>query len=261
MLLAIDIGNTNIYLGLLHNGKWQITWRARTVEAKMPDEYAVLVRNFLSTADLGYRAVTDVIISSVVPVLTQSFKELVEHYMKLDPIVVSHTTKTGIKVAIDQPEQAGADRIVNSAAAAALYGGPAIIIDFGTATTFDVLSGKNEYCGGAITTGINVAADALVSRAARLHKVDLQPPPCAVGRNTIHAMQSGLFWGYVAMIEGMVARLRKEIQQGEEQVKVIATGGLSRLFNEHTDAIDIIEPELTLEGLRVIYELNRGRLS
>ncbi len=256
MLLAIDIGNTNIYLGLRQNGSWQITWRARTVQDKMPDEYAVLVRNFLSSADLGYRAVTDVIISSVVPVLTSGFTEMVQHYLEIDPLVVTHETDTGIKIAIDQPEQAGADRIVNSAAAAALYGGPAIVIDFGTATTFDVLSEDNAYIGGAITTGPNVAMDALVSRAARLHKVDLQPPPTPVGTNTIHALQSGLFWGYVAMIEGLTARIKSSMDT-ETPVKVIATGGLSRLFNEHTDVIDIIEPELTLEGLRIIHEINR----
>jgi type III pantothenate kinase len=256
MLLAIDIGNTNIYLGLWHNDAWQLSWRARTVENKMPDEYAVLVRNFLATADLGYRAVTDVIISSVVPVLTLSFKEMVQQYLEIEPLVVNQTTDTGIHIAIDQPEQAGADRIVNSAAAAALFGGPAIIIDFGTATTFDVLSEDNAYIGGAITTGIHVAMDALVSRAARLHKVDLQPPPRPIGANTIHAMQSGLFWGYVAMIEGMTQRLKADTPT-DKPIKVIATGGLSRLFHEHTDAIDIIEPELTLEGLRIIYQRNR----
>lgn len=256
MLLAIDIGNTNIYLGLWHNESWQITWRARTVENKMPDEYAVLVRNFLSTADLGYRAVSGVIISSVVPTLTASFSEMVQKYLHFAPIVVTHNTDTGIHIDIDQPEQAGADRIVNTAAAHALYGGPAIIVDFGTATTFDVLSEDGGYCGGAITTGIGVAGDALVSRAARLHKVDLQPPPSAVGRNTIHAMQSGLFWGYVALIEGLTVRIKKDMET-DTPIKVIGTGGLSELFDKHTDAIDIIAPNLTLEGLRVIYERNR----
>lgn len=256
MLLAIDIGNTNIYLGLWHNNQWQITWRARTVQDKMPDEYAVLVRNFLSTADLGYRAVSAVIISSVVPPLTVAFREMVQTYLQFDPLIVTHATKTGVTVAIDQPEQAGADRIVNTAAAAALYGGPAIIVDFGTATTFDVLSEKNEYCGGAITTGIGVAADALVSRAARLHKVDIVPPPSPIGTNTIHAMQSGLFWGYVALIEGLTARL-KQAMDTDKSIKVVGTGGLARLFNEHTDTIDVIAPNLTLEGLRVIYEMNQ----
>ena len=256
MLLAIDIGNTNIYLGLYHSGSWQISWRARTVPEKMPDEYAVLVRNFLSSADLGYRAVTSVIISSVVPMLTLSFTEMVQKYLQVEPLVLTHKTNIGIEIRIDQPQQAGADRIANAAAAAALYGGPAIVIDFGTATNFDVLSEDNAYVGGAITTGPNLAMDALVNRAARLHKVDLQPPPNAVGTNTIHAMQSGLFWGYIAMIEGLTARIKAGMNT-DKPIKVIATGGLSRLFNEHTDVFDVMEPELTLEGLRIIHELNQ----
>lgn len=258
MLLAVDIGNTNIYLGLWHSQKWQITWRARTVENKMPDEYAVLVKNFLSTADLTYSDVSGVIVSSVVPTLTLSFEELVQQYFKREPLIVSHRTRMGIGIEIDQPEQAGADRLVNAAAVAALYGGPAIVIDFGTATTFDVLSEQNAYCGGAITTGINLASDALVSRAARLHKVDLKPPPAAIGRNTIHAMQSGLFWGYIGLIEGLTARIKTELAQSSTKpIQVIGTGGLARLFNQHTAVIDRIEPELTLEGLRIIYELNQ----
>lgn len=255
MLLAIDIGNTNIYLGLYTGGKWHITWRARTVTDKMPDEYAIMVRSFLSSADLGYRAVSAVIISSVVPALTTAFTEMTKKYIHIEPLIVTHQTKTGITIAIDQPEQAGADRIVNTAAAAALYGGPAIVIDFGTATTFDVLSADNAYCGGAITTGIGLAADALVSRAARLHKVDLTPPPSTVGTNTIHAMQSGLFWGYVALIEGLTARIKRDMGN-DVAIKVIGTGGLAQLFQQHTTIFDIIEPELTLEGLRIIYELN-----
>jgi type III pantothenate kinase len=256
MLLAVDIGNTNIYLGLWHNDKWQITWRARTVADKMPDEYAVLVRNFLNIANLNYRAVTAVIISSVVPRLTLTFREMSQAYFHCEPLVVTHQTRTGVGIAIDQPAQAGADRIVNAAAAAAIYGGPALIIDFGTATTFDVLSENNEYSGGAITTGIRLAADALVSRAARLHNVDLEPPPSPIGTNTIHAMQSGLFWGYVGLIEGLTHRI-KAAMTTQQSIKVIATGGLARLFHDHTDVIDHLAPNLTLEGLRVIYELNR----
>lgn len=255
MLLAIDIGNTNVYLGLWHAGEWATTWRARTVADKMPDEYAVLVRNFLTSANLHFDDVTAVIISSVVPRLTATFAEMTRKMMRPEPLIVDHTTPTGITIDIDQPQQAGADRIVNAAAAAKLYGGPAIIIDFGTATTFDILSETNSYTGGAITAGIGLASDALVQRAARLHKVDLQPPPSPIGRNTIHAMQSGLFWGYVALIEGLTIRMRAAIPT-DKPVKVIATGGLATLFNQHTDIIDIIEPELTLEGLRIIYEHN-----
>jgi type III pantothenate kinase len=160
-----------------------------------------------------------------------------------------------VKIAIDQPEQAGADRIVNTAAVMALYGGPAVVIDFGTATTFDVVSAEGEYRGGAIAPGIGLAHDALVSRAARLHKVDLEPPPNPVGTNTIHAMQSGLFWGYIALIEGLTQRIQQAMNTPDAQV--IATGGLATLFQQHTQVIDRIAPTLTLDGLRVIYELHQ----
>lgn len=254
MLLAIDIGNTNIHLGVWQSDSWALSWRARTVADKMPDEYAVLVQSFLSSGDIGFEAIDGVIISSVVPPLTTAFIELVHRYVGIEPLVVTHEIKAGVKIAIDQPEQAGADRIVNAAAVVALYGGPAIVIDFGTATTFDVVSGESEWLGAAIAPGVRVAHDALVSRAARLHKVDIQPPPDPIGKNTIHAMQSGIFWGYVSLIEGMVTRLKTAL--GEENVKVIATGGFSELFNRHIDAIDIIAPNLLLDGLRVIYDLN-----
>lgn len=257
MLLAIDIGNTNVHMGLWQDGSWALSWRARTVPDKMPDEYAVLVRNFLSDADLGYRAISGVVIGSVVPALTPAFVELVETYMGHHPLVITNETPMGIKIAIDQPEQAGADRLVNAAAVVALYGAPAIVIDFGTATTFDVVSADGAYCGGAIAPGIGIAHDALVSRAARLHKVDLFPPPSPIGRNTIHAMQSGIFWGYVSLVEGLVARLKTALD--EPAVKVIATGGLAPLFSQHTQVIDRIAPELTLDGLRIIYEMNRNR--
>ncbi len=254
-LLAIDIGNTNVHLGLWRNNAWQPSWRARTVTDKMPDEYAVLVRNFLSSADLSYAVITGVAISSVVPPLTSTFVELVRRYIELEPLVVTHLTKTGVRLAIDQPEQAGADRIVNAAAVVTLYGGgPAIVIDFGTATTFDIVSADGAYRGGAIAPGIVIAHDALVTHTARLHKVDLVAPPCAIGSNTIHAMQSGIFWGYVSLVEGLVARLKQAM--GDEKIQVIATGGLAPLFDQHTNVIDVIIPELTLDGLKIIYEMN-----
>lgn len=257
MLLAIDVGNTNVHLGLWRENTWALSWRARTVADKMPDEYAVLVRNFLNSADVGSKAITGVVIASVVPPLTSAFVELVRRYHQIEPLVVTSKTPTGITIAIDQPEQAGADRIVNAAAVVALYEPPAIVIDFGTATTFDVISSNKEYRGGAIAPGIGIAHDALVSRAARLHKVDLVPPPSPIGGNTIHAMQSGLFWGYVSLVEGLVQRIKTEMQQteGDTPVKVIATGGLAALFKTHTTLIDEVAPELTLDGLRIIYNL------
>ena len=222
----------------------------------MPDEYAVLVRNFLDTADVGYGAITGVIISSVVPPLTLAFSELTRRYLNQEPLVVRHDTNTGVKIDIDQPEQAGADRIVNAAAIVAKHTYPAIVIDFGTATTFDVISKDGALIGVAIAPGVGVAHDALVSRAARLHKVDLVPPPSPIGRNTIHAMQSGIFWGYVGLVEGIVKRIKDDMH--DEKVQVYATGGLAVIFNQHTDVIDQILPELTLDGLHAIYELNKS---
>lgn len=256
MLLAVDIGNTNIHFGLWDGKSWQLAWRARTVQDKMSDEYASLLRNFLRSSDLGFEAITDVVIASVVPQLTPGFVELVQRYIHLEPLVVTHRTPMGIRLDVDFPEQVGPDRIVNAAAVVALYGGPAIVVDFGTATTFDVISKDGAYQGGAISPGIVVAHDALVSQTARLHKVDLFPPPNPVGRNTIHAMQSGIFWGYVALVEGLVARIKAAMN--EDQIKIIATGGLAPLFNQHTDVIEMIAPELTLDGLRLIYEMNRS---
>ena len=257
MLLAIDIGNTNIYIGLwnLDIHEWRNTWRSRTVHDKMPDEYATLIQNFLGTANLTYTDVHNVILSSVVPKLTQSFIEMCHQYMHTTPLVVTHETTTGIEIDVDHPQQVGADRIVNAAASAALYGGPAVIVDFGTATTFDVLSEDKRYCGGAITTGIHLSMDVLVQRSALLHQVDLQPPPSSIGRNTIQAMQSGLFWGYVAMLEGIIARIKHDMTTDQE-IQTIATGGLVSIFSQHTDCIDTVDLKLTLEGLRIIYELN-----
>jgi type III pantothenate kinase len=225
----------------------------------MPDEYAVLVRNFLASAGLTYGDVTGVVIGSVVPALTLAFAEVAERYLQRRPLIVNAHTPIGIRIDIDQPEQAGPDRYINAAAVAALHGGPAIVVDFGTATTFDVVGADGSYRGGAIAPGILVAHDALVSRAARLHKIDLQPPPSAIGRNTIHAMQSGIFLGYIALIEGMVARIKAAMPEPDETITVIATGGLAPLFKQHTPIIDQIEPELTLEGLRIIYALNQPR--
>lgn len=256
MLLAFDIGNTNIHMGLWHNDSWALSWRARSVADKMPDEYAVLVRNFLNSADVGYKAIDGVIISCVVPPLTMTFTDLVRRYFDTEPVIVSNHIKTGVTINIDQPEQSGADRIANASAIVNLYdGGPAVVVDFGTSTNFDVVSADNEYIGGALAPGIGVAHDALVSRAAKLHKVELVPPPSAIGRNTIHAMQSGIFWGYVSLVEGVITRIIAELDP--EKTQVIATGGLAVHFDQHTDVIDRIIPNLTLDGLRVMYGLNK----
>jgi type III pantothenate kinase len=255
-LLCIDIGNTNIHFGIWMDKRWRVSWRARTVADKMADEYAALLRSFLRSDRLSFKHIDGVAISSVVPALNRTFDELVTRHMSAEPLFVTARTPMGIKIAIDQPEQAGADRLVNAAAVVALYGAPAIVIDFGTATTFDVISSDNAYRGGAIAPGIQLAHDALVRGAAQLHKVDLKAPPSAIGTNTIHAMQSGVFLGYVGLIEGLVSRIKAAMNE-EKPICVIATGGLAPLFQQATPAIDLIAPELTLEGLRIIYEMNR----
>ena len=254
MLLAIDIGNTNIHLGLWDGAAWRLSWRARTVAQKMTDEYAVLARNFLATAETGFQSVSAVCLSSVVPSLTSTFQELSRRYLKLEPLTVSSASQLGIAIAIDMPEQAGADRLCNAVALSRQYGAPAVSVDFGTSTNFDVLSADNEYIGGVIAPGIRLAHDALVSRAAQLHKVDLVPPPTPIGRNTIHAMQSGIFWGYVGMIEALLGRILAQLDSAA--TKVIATGGMAPAFSEHVTRIDHVAPELTLDGLRLIHDLN-----
>jgi type III pantothenate kinase len=260
-LLAFDIGNTNIHMGLWYDGAWRLSWRARTIADKMPDEYAVLVRNFLSSANLTYADVSGVVIGCVVPPLTPSFTELSQRYLNIEPVIVSSSVNTGVKVAIDQPQQAGADRIANAAAVYSLGYNPAIVVDFGTSTNFDLISADNAYLGGALAPGLAVSHDALVNRADRLHKIDLVPPPNPIGSNTIHAMQSGIFWGYVSLIEGLTSRLKLAMIEagyhGGKDIQVIATGGLATLVNPHTHVFDRLIETLTLDGLRVIYDLNR----
>jgi type III pantothenate kinase len=259
-LLAIDIGNTNIHMGLWHDGDWRYDWRARTVHDKMPDEYAALIRNFLRDKDLSFEAIGHVVISSVVPSLTTAFTDLTLRYIGTEPLIISARINTGIKVDVEHPDQVGADRIVNAAAVHRLFGGPAIVIDFGTATTFDVIAANGDYLGGSIAPGIGISLEALVGRTAQLYKVKLEPPPQPIGRNTAHAIQSGLFWGYIGLVEGLVSRLRNAMPS-TPHVKIIATGGLAPLFREYTDVIEEIAPFLTLDGMRLIYALNRDNVT
>ena len=258
MLLAADIGNTTIQLGLWNGERWRRIWRARTDAGRLPDEYAVLIRQFFQNADQPITAVNAVIMSSVVPALTDTFRQVFRELFGREALVIRHDLP-GVRVNIEYPEQAGADRLVNAAAVHALFGGPAIVVDFGTATNFDVVSETGEYIGGAIAPGMQIAHDALVRMAARLHKVEITPPPRVIGRNTVHAMQSGIFWGYASLVEGMAGRLRAElIAAGSAAPKVIATGGYAELLAHHLPAlVDVIAPNLLLDGLRVVYEENR----
>lgn len=254
MLLAVDIGNTNITLGLYDGETLGGRWRLSTVHDRMPDEYGLQLLGLFDHAGLKPGAVTAIAMASVVPPLTGAWVQMCKSYLNREPLVVDAGVKTGVRILIDEPRQVGADRIVDVAAAHKLYGGPACIVDFGTATTFDAVSGEGDYLGGAIAPGISIAADALFQRAAKLPRVDLVRPPSPIGKNTVHAMQSGLLFGYVGLVEGMVARFRAELGP---TMKVIGTGGLAELLARETTAIQIIAPWLTLEGLRMIYEMNQ----
>jgi type III pantothenate kinase len=221
----------------------------------MPDEFGVQLLGMLNHKDIAIEQVDCAVIASVVPQLTERWVRVCQIYLGCKPLVVDADTNTGIRILIDNPQSVGADRIVDAAAVQKLYGGPACIVDFGTATTFDAVSIDGDYLGGAIAPGIGIAADALAQRTAKLPRVDIAAPPGPIGHNTVHAIQSGLLYGYIGLVEGMVTRFRSEL--GSE-MKVIATGGLAELVTQHTEVIEIIAPWLTLDGLRLIYERNQG---
>ena len=254
MLLTIDIGNTNLTLGLYDGEKRGPNWRLATDHARMPDEYGLQFLGLLEHAKCGQDCLTGIVLASVVPQLTQRVVQACSEYLKIKPLVVDTGVKTGVRILYEDPKAVGADRVADAVAVMKLYGGPACVIDFGTATTFNAVTAEGDYLGGAITAGVNLAAEALYTRAAKLPRMDLQRPPSVIGRNTVHAMQSGLLFGYVSMVEGMVARFRSELGS---DMKVVATGGLAEVVAKETDVIDVIAPWLTLDGLRMIWELNR----
>lgn len=254
MLLAIDIGNTNITLGLYEGETLGPRWRLATDHHRMADEYGLQLVGFFNHASIKPSDVTAVALASVVPPLTGTWVQTCQRYLNREPLVVEAGVKTGVRVKYDDPKQVGADRICDAAAMQQLYGGPACSVDFGTATTFDAISGSGDYLGGAIAPGIGIAADALFQRAAKLPRVDLARPPSAIGRNPVHSIQSGMLFGYVGLVEGMVARFRAELGP---DMKVIGTGGLVDLIARETSVIQIQAPWLTLDGLRIIYELNQ----
>ena len=253
MLLTIDIGNTNITLGLYDGEALGPRWRLATEHNRMPDEYGILLLNLLGHAGRATGDVHGIALASVVPPLTGTFVTVCQDYFGQAPFVVDAGVKTGVRIKYDDPKAVGADRVVDAAAVQKLYGGPACVVDLGTATTFDAISAEGDYLGGAIAPGIGIAADALFQRTAKLPKVDLQVPPAAIGRNTVHAIQSGLLFGYVGLVEGMVARFRAELGP---DMKAIATGGLASMIADQTQVIDVIAPWLTLDGLRIVWELN-----
>ncbi|MCL0094900.1 type III pantothenate kinase [Dehalococcoidales bacterium] len=255
MLLAIDIGNTDTTLGVFDGEKLHATWHMATSIHRMADEYAALLLNLLHHQGLDAADIKEVALCSVVPPLIATFNQLFQQYFHLSPLVVAAGVKTGVSIRLDNPGEVGADRIVNAAAAHHLYGGPIIITDLGTATTFDTISREGDYLGGAIAPGIVTAAEALFTRAAMLPRVELTRPKQAIGTNTIAAMQSGIIFGYVGLIEGMVARIQQELG---EKAKVVATGGYAELIAKETAVINIVNPNLTLIGLRLIYLMNKA---
>jgi type III pantothenate kinase len=254
MLLVMNINNTNTSFGLHRDGGWIAHWRVATDRTKQPDEYAMLLRSLFDYSRLDWSQVTGVALASVVPPITAAFVELSRRYLKHDPLIVTHQIKTGVNILIDYPAEIGADRILNALGARRMHGAPCIVVDFGTATTFDAISREGDYLGGAIAPGLGIAAEALFSRTAKLPRIEMIAPPAAIGRNTVHAMQSGLVLGYVGLIEGLVARIRAELGG---RAKVVATGGMAHILAEQTTVIETVDPMLTLEGLRLIYQLNR----
>jgi type III pantothenate kinase len=255
VLLAIDVGNTETLIGVFQGNELRWHWRTSTVGERTADELALMIGGFLEQQGLSFsRQITGVAMASVVPDQTLALREMVDNYFHFSPVVVEPGTRTGIPIHYDNPKDVGADRIANAAAAFAKFGGPCIVVDFGTATTFDVISAEGDYLGGVIAPGLKVSAAALFGKAARLPKVELIAPPSVVARSTVESMQVGLILGTASMIDGMVERIVKELGHAT----VIATGGLAPLVIEHCASVQQYEPWLTLEGLRLIFDRNAG---
>jgi len=255
MLLAVDIGNTETTLGVFEGDKLRATWHISTVISRTADEIAPLLVNLLGNKGLQSSDIKAVSFCSVVPPLTATFEEVFRRYFDISPMVVAAGIKTGVRICMDNPIEVGADRIVNAAAVHHLYGGPVIIVDLGTATTFDTVSEKGDYMGGAIAPGMVAATEAMFQKAAMLPRVELMHPSRTIGTNTIDAMKSGIVFGYVGLVEGMVARIQRELGV---RTKVIATGGYAHLIAGETSVIDEVNPDLTLIGLRLIYQMNES---
>ncbi|MGL5642165.1 MAG: type III pantothenate kinase [Paraclostridium sp.] len=255
MLLVFDVGNTNMVLGIYKGKELKKYWRISTDKAKTSDEYGMLINSLFQYDNVDITSIKDIIISSVVPNVMHSLENFCIKYFNKQPLVVGPGIKTGLNIKYDNPKQVGADRIVNAVAAIEKYKAPMIIIDFGTATTFCAISSKGEYLGGTIAPGIKISSEALFQRASKLPRVELLKPGMTICKNTVSAMQSGIIYGYVGLVDKIVKMMKDEL--GSEEVKVIATGGLSSLIASETDSIDCVDKFLTLEGLRIIYDKNK----
>ena len=252
MLLALDIGNTNITLGVFDGERLAATWRLSSDRSKMPDEYSIMLTQLMSLRGMSPQDIHAVALCSVVPPLTPMFTEMCRQFFAVEPLVVAAGTRTGIRILYDNPRDVGADRIVDAAAALKLYGGPIIIVDMGTATVFDAVTADGDYLGGAIAPGMTIAHDALFSSTSQLRRVELISPATPIGKNTIHAIQSGIVLGYAELVRGMVARFDEELGGG---AKVVATGGMAHIIEQEAGVFDDVNPDLTLTGLRLIHEM------
>ena len=254
MLLVIDVGNSNIVLGV-YDGELLIrSWRLSTDKSRTSDEYAVLLHSLFDQAELAFPEVKASIISSVVPPLTGVMEAISHDFFNLTPYVVGQGIKTGMPILYDNPREVGADRIVNAVAGFEKHQCPLVIVDFGTATTFDYVNGRGEYCGGAIAPGLAISVEALFQRASKLPRIDIIKPPHVIAKNTVNSMQAGIFFGYVGLVDGIVEQIRTE---SNEEFRVIATGGLASLIAPESKTIDEVDENLTLDGLRILYERNR----
>ena len=253
MLLVIDVGNTNIVLGIFKDQELVDHWRVSTDRLRTTDEYGVLIRHLFYLNGVNSEEIDAIIISSVVPPVMPTLERMCQRYFGLTPLVIGPGVKTGMDIKYDNPREVGADRIVNAVAAYEKFGGPVIIIDFGTATTFCAVDKKGTYLGGAICPGIGISTDALVQRTAKLPRIQVVQAEKVICRNTVESMQAGVFYGFVGQVDGIVTRMRRELGC---KAKVVATGGLAVIVAPATDAIDVVEPMLTLEGLKIIYDRN-----
>jgi type III pantothenate kinase len=258
MILLVDVGNTNIVLGVYHDNKYMTSWRISTDSKKTSDEYGIQVNALFTQNNLDVKAIEGIIISSVVPNIMYSLEHMIRKCFNMDPIIVGPGIKTGVNIKYDNPREVGADRIVNAVAAYEMYKKSTIIIDFGTATTFCALAKNGNYLGGSIVPGIRISSDALFERAAKLPRVELEKPESIICKNTVTSMQAGIIYGYIGQVEYIVKKMKQEMMElGEEEPFVLATGGLANLIARETDVIDKVDSRLTLEGLKIIYYKNR----